>query len=81
MCMCGLSLHKISCFKHETSPFLSHITTKLGFPGSSVVMNPSVNAGDTVRFLGQKDPMEKEMATHFSILAWEISGREEPDEL
>ena len=46
-----------------------------------MVMNPSVNAGDTVRFLGQKDPIEKEMATHFSILAWEISGREEPDGL
>ena len=79
--MCGLSLHGISCFKHETSPFLSHITTKLGFPGSSVVMNSSVNAGDAVRFLGWKDHLEKEMATHFSIVAWEISGREEPDGL
>ena len=77
--VCGLSLHKISCFKHETFPFLSHITTKLGFPSCSVVMNPSVNAGDVVRFLGWKDPLGKEMATHFSILAWEISGREEPD--
>ena len=79
--MCGLSLHRISCFKHETSPFLSHITTKLGFPGSSVVMNSSVNAGDAVRFLGWKDHLEKEMAAHFSIVAWEISGREEPDGL
>ena len=34
-----------------------------------------------VRFLGQEDPLEKEMATHSSILAWEISGREEPDRL
>ena len=25
-----------------------------------------------VRFLGQKDPLEKEMATHSSILAWRI---------
>ena len=24
--------------------------------------------------LGQEDPLEKEMATHFSILAWEIPG-------
>ena len=28
--------------------------------------------------LGQKDSMEKEMATHFSILAWEIPWTEEP---
>ena len=27
---------------------------------------------------GQKDPLEKEMATHFSILAWEIPWSEEP---
>ena len=26
-----------------------------------------------VQSLGQKDPLEKEMATHYSILAWEIS--------
>ena len=31
-----------------------------------------------VRFLGQEDPLEKEMATHFSILAWEIPRTEEP---
>ena len=31
-----------------------------------------------VQFLGQKDPLRKEMATHSSILAWEISWTEEP---
>ena len=31
-----------------------------------------------VRFLGWEDPPEKEMATHFSILAWEIPWTEEP---
>ena len=30
-----------------------------------------------VRFLGQKDPLEKEMAIHFSILAWKIPWTEE----
>ena len=29
----------------------------------------------------QKDPLEKEMATHFSILAWEILWTEEPGRL
>ena len=28
-----------------------------------------------VPFLGQEDPLEKEMATHSSILAWEIAQR------
>ena len=31
-----------------------------------------------VRFLGQEDPPEKEMATQASILAWEIPWTEEP---
>ena len=31
-----------------------------------------------VRFLGQEDPLKKEMATHSSILAWRIPGTEEP---
>ena len=31
-----------------------------------------------VRFLGWEDPLEKEMATHSSILAWEIPWTEEP---
>ena len=28
--------------------------------------------------LGQEDPLEKEMATHFSILAWKVQWTEEP---
>ena len=31
-----------------------------------------------VRFLGQEDPLEKEMATHSNILAWEIPWTEKP---
>ena len=31
-----------------------------------------------VRSLGQDDPLEKEMATHSSILAWKIPWTEEP---
>ena len=34
-----------------------------------------------VQALGQKDPQEKEMATHSSILAWEILWTEEPGRL
>ena len=31
-----------------------------------------------VQFLGQEDPLEKEIATHSSILAWNIPWTEEP---
>ena len=30
--------------------------------------------------MGQEDPLEKEMATHSSILAWEIPWTEKPGE-
>ena len=49
-----------------------------------LVKNLPANAGD-VRdagsILGQKDPLEKEMATHSSIHAWEIPWSEEPGSL
>ena len=34
-----------------------------------------------VRSLGQEDPLEEEMATHFSTLAWKIPWTEEPGRL
>ena len=34
-----------------------------------------------VQSLDQEDPLEKGMATHFSILAWRIQWTEEPDRL
>ena len=34
-----------------------------------------------VRLLGREDPLEKEMATHSSILAWEMPWTEEPGSL
>ena len=48
-----------------------------GFPGSSMVKNPPTMWETWVRSLGQEDPLEKEMATHSSILAWEIPWTEE----
>ena len=39
------------------------------------------NAGDLGSIPGQEDPLEKEMATHSSILVWEIPWTEEPDGL
>ena len=36
------------------------------------------NAGELGSILNQEDPLEKEMATYSSILAWEIPWTEEP---
>ena len=50
----------------------------MGFPGGSALKNLPVMQETQVRSLDQEDPLEKEMATHSSILAWEIPWREEP---
>ena len=39
---------------------------------AQMVKNPPVMWETWVRALGQEDPLEKEMATHSSILAWRI---------
>ena len=46
-----------------------------------MVKNPAANSGNTGSILGQEDPLEKEMAIHSSILAWEIPWTEEPGRL
>ena len=50
----------------------------LGIPGGSVVKNPPTNTGDTSLIPGSGRPLEKEMATHSSILAWDIPQTEQP---
>ena len=47
-----------------------------GFPDGSVVKNLPAKQETQVQSLGQKDPLEEEMATHSSILAWEIPWTE-----
>ena len=49
-----------------------------GFPGGSEVKNPPAKQETWVRSWGWEEPLEKEIATHSSILAWEIPWREEP---
>ena len=49
-----------------------------------VVKNLPANAGDTrdaAPSLGREDPLEEEMATHSSILAWRIPWTKEPSGL
>ena len=54
------------------------IWTFLLFPGGSEVKASACNEGDLGSIPGSGRPLEKEMATHSSILAWKIPWREEP---
>ena len=74
------------CLKLTVSQSASLDVLERGFPGDSIVKNLPAKAGDTgdgmwVWPLGWEDPLEKEMATHSSILAWRIPWTEEPDGL
>ena len=48
-----------------------------GFPGGSVAKNLPAVQEMQLQSLGQEDPLEKEMATHSSILVWRMPWTEE----
>ena len=50
----------------------------MGFPSGSLVKNRPTMQETWVRSLGQEYPLEEEMVTHSSILAWIIPWTEEP---
>ena len=49
-----------------------------GFPAGLAVKNLHAIQETCIQSLGKEDPLEKEMATHSNILAWEIQWTEEP---
>ena len=51
---------------------------KADLPVAQMVKNLPATWEIGVQSLGQKDPLEKELATHSSILAWRNPGTEEP---
>ena len=53
----------------------------MSFPGGSDGEESACNAVDRGSIPGWEDPLEKEMATCSSIVAWRISGTEEPGRL
>ena len=73
-CKKDMDLSFKSCLKFH---FKSEYTV-IYFPGGPVVKNLSAKQEMWVQSLGWEDPLEKEMATHSSILAWEIPWTEEP---
>ena len=60
------------------SPYTIIYAHPMGFPGDSVVKSFGSCSFDP--WVGEM-PLEKEMATHSTILAWKISWTEEPGEL
>ena len=53
----------------------------VAFSGGPDGKESACDDGDQVQSLGQEDPLEKEMATHSSVLAWRIPWTEEPGRL
>ena len=66
--------------KRRAALYVFH-TSDLGIPGGSVVKNLPEVQELGVGSLGLEDPLEKEIATHSDILAWEIPWTEEPSDL
>ena len=56
-------------------------TKKYDFPVAQMVKNLPATQETWVRSLGRDDPLEKEMATHSSVLAWRIPWTEESGRL
>ena len=61
--------------------YLMALTTSEGFPSGSADKESACSAGDVGLTLGREEPLEEEMATHSSTLAWEIPWTEEPGRL
>ena len=57
----------------------SHTSTQSGHPRASLELSGKESKQETsLRSLGPEDLLEKGVATHFSILAWEIQRTQEP---
>ena len=66
-------------YRFKTTTLRDRMTRAISFPSGSVVKNlPAVQEKweTQVRALGQGDPLEEDMATHSSILAWRIPPEE-----
>ena len=61
--------------KHVAKLFVYYDPNYIKYVAQTVKNLPAMQE-TWIRFLGQEDPLENEMATHSSILAWEIPWRE-----
>ena len=72
------------CFLSSLDEAISknkQIISSQGSPGGGAIKNLSVMLEMQVPSLGQGEPLEKEMATHSSIVAWKIPQTEKPSGL
>ena len=68
-----LGTHSLAFSLLATDPsVIAHHHPSLGFPGGSAGKESACNPGDLGLIPGLRNHMEKEKATHFSILAWRI---------
>ena len=72
LCVC------VACVYHS---FFIHSSVHWASLIAQLVKNLPAMPETWVRFLGQEDPLEKEMAIYSSILAWRIPWTEEPGRL
>ena len=70
-----------TCFKTRVQKQTSSEIPFLASLVAQMVKNLPVRQETQVQSLGQEDPLEEEMATHSSILVWEIPWTEEPGRL
>ena len=86
LCFSSAESYKIPLFFYSNhsylpSSILQKILGRRDFPGGSAVKNPpAMQETQVMQFwsLGGEDPLEEEMATYSSILAWRIPCTEEP---
>ena len=64
---------------HTISVISTQQWVKMGSPNGSDGKESTCNAGDPGSIPEWEDPLEKEMATHSSTLAWKIPGMEESE--
>ena len=77
--------NSMDCIVHRVTKSQTQLSDFHYFGGASqlvlVVKNLPAMQEIQVQSLGQEDPLQKEMATHYSALAWKISWTEEPGRL
>ena len=71
----SLSENSLVCLKHQE---WLDVTSSWGFPGSSGIKDSSAKQEMQVPSLGPEDPLDKDMATCSSNLAWETPRTEKP---
>ena len=72
-----LQFHK-KCLSFPSQKNWKSVILREGFPSGSGVKNPLVMQETQVLSPSWEDPLEEEMATYFSILAWKIIWIEKP---